>query len=95
MSNPISPGYYQMANGAQVIDITETLNFCRGNAVKYIVRAGKKNPRTELEDLRKAQWYLEREIARLSASTPTAPAAEPERRLPRQLTASEREALAR
>lgn len=49
----------------EVIEITERLNFCRGNAVKYIARAGVKDPRKELEDLKKAQWYLAREIARL------------------------------
>lgn len=41
------------------------LNFHRGNAVKYIVRAGKKNPGKEVEDLQKAVWYLNREIERL------------------------------
>jgi hypothetical protein len=49
----------------EVIQITEHLNFCRGNAVKYIARAGLKNPEKEIEDLRKARWYLDREIARL------------------------------
>lgn len=53
------------SNGAEVIDITENLNFNRGNAVKYLARAGKKNASTELEDLRKARWYLDREIGRL------------------------------
>lgn len=53
------------SNGAEVIDITENLNFNRGNAVKYIARAGKKNPDTEVEDLRKAVWYLNRELSRL------------------------------
>jgi len=32
--------------------------FCLGNALKYICRAGKKNPQKELEDLEKASWYL-------------------------------------
>lgn len=41
------------------------LNFFRGNVVKYVSRAGKKDADTELEDLRKAVWYLEREITRL------------------------------
>lgn len=54
------------SNGAQVLDITENLNFNRGNAVKYIARAGKKNPETELEDLKKAQFYINREIERVS-----------------------------
>lgn len=55
------------SNGAEVIDITENLNFNRGNAVKYIARAGKKDPTTELQDLKKAQWYIGREISRISA----------------------------
>lgn len=39
------------------------LGFCLGNAVKYINRAGKKDSAKKLEDLRKALWYLEREIS--------------------------------
>jgi hypothetical protein len=39
------------------------MNFCLGNAVKYIWRAGLKD--NSLEDLKKARWYLDREIARL------------------------------
>lgn len=64
------PSHYAegWSNGAEVIDITENLNFNRGNAVKYIARAGKKDPSKELEDLRKAQWYLEREFKRMGAS---------------------------
>ena len=61
------PSHYAVgwSNGAEVIDITENLNFNRGNAVKYIARAGRKDPALEIEDLRKAQWYIEREIYRL------------------------------
>lgn len=48
----------------EVIDFIEDkqLNFCRGNAVKYIARAGKKNKSTEIQDLEKAVWYLQHEI---------------------------------
>lgn len=42
------------------------LNFHRGNAVKYIARAGKKCKDKEIEDLKKAIWYLKREIKRLN-----------------------------
>lgn len=42
------------------------LNFNRGNALKYIVRAGKKDPAKTVEDLRKAIVYLEHEIMRCS-----------------------------
>lgn len=41
------------------------LCFCLGNAVKYISRAGKKDPTKEIEDLRKAIWYVERRIKQL------------------------------
>ena len=41
------------------------LNFARGNVIKYVSRAGKKDPNKELEDLSKAFWYLNREIERL------------------------------
>lgn len=57
------------SNGAEVIDITENLNFNRGNAIKYIARAGKKNADTEIEDLKKARWYVEREIDRLERTS--------------------------
>lgn len=64
--DPVSPSHYQgFSNGAEVIDITENLNFNRGNAIKYAARAGTKDPAKELEDLRKAKWYIEREISRL------------------------------
>ena len=52
----------------EVIDFIEDkqLNFHRGNAVKYIARAGKKDKSKEIEDLQKAVWYLNREISRLT-----------------------------
>lgn len=51
----------------EVIDFIEDkkLNFHRGNAVKYIARAGEKNTANEIEDLEKAVWYINREIERL------------------------------
>lgn len=52
------------SNGAEVIDITEHLGFNLGNVVKYVARSDKKG--TQVEDLKKAQWYLAREIARLT-----------------------------
>lgn len=58
------PPHYKLPGG-EAIDITEHMNFCRGNAIKYIVRAGRKDPSKEVEDLRKAVWYLDREIKRL------------------------------
>ena len=62
----INPPHYQgFSNGAQVIDITENLNFNRGNAVKYLARAGAKDPAKEIEDIKKAIWYAQRELVRL------------------------------
>ena len=61
----------------EVIDFIEDkkLGFHLGNTVKYICRAGKKDPEKTIEDLQKAEWYLHREIQRLSAQK-TARAAE-------------------
>lgn len=64
MTDPINPEHYRRFP-VEVIEITEHLNFCRGNAVKYIARAGVKDATKEVEDLRKAVWYLEREIMRV------------------------------
>lgn len=49
-------------SGVECIQITEAMNFCLGNAMKYIWRADEKG--NAIEDLRKAAWYIEREIAR-------------------------------
>ena len=46
----------------EVIEITERLNFCLGNVVKYVLRADHKGK--PIEDLKKAAWYLQREIKR-------------------------------
>jgi hypothetical protein len=48
----------------KVIDAWD-LDFCLGNTVKYISRAGKKSPEKELEDLKKALWYLQHKINKL------------------------------
>ena len=53
------------SNGAEVIDLTEHLSFCAGNVVKYVCRAGRKDPSKHVEDLEKARWYLDREIERV------------------------------
>jgi len=59
------PHYRGFSNGAEVIDITERLNFNRGNAVKYLARAGRKQGQSAMDDLQKAAWYVQREIDRL------------------------------
>jgi len=48
----------------KVIDAWE-LDFHLGNTVKYISRAGKKDPTKEIEDLKKAMFYLDRKIQNL------------------------------
>lgn len=60
------PPHYTRYNGLEIIDLTEQMNFNRGNAVKYIARAGFKESSDEIEDLKKAVWYITREIQRLS-----------------------------
>ena len=61
------PSHYTDGN-IEVMDVIEDkqLNFARGNVIKYVSRAGKKDANKELEDLKKAMWYLNREIERLS-----------------------------
>lgn len=50
----------------ECIDIVEHMEFCLGNAVKYIWRCDLK--KDAIEDLKKAAWYIEREIARRSGN---------------------------
>jgi len=57
------PHYTAHPSGVECIQITEHMNFCLGNALKYIWRAGLKQ--NEVEDLKKAVWYLNREIERV------------------------------
>lgn len=60
------PSHYTAhPSGIECITVTEHMNFNRGNAVKYIWRAGEKG--SEVEDLKKARWYIAREIARLES----------------------------
>ena len=47
------------------IDLIEHLPYNRGAACKYLMRAGRKDTADEIEDLKKARWYVDREIARL------------------------------
>lgn len=55
--------YTSHPSGVECIDIAEHMNFCLGNALKYIWRAGLKGD--AVEDLKKARWYIGREIERL------------------------------
>ena len=65
-SSAISPSHYQ-ADGIQCIDITRHMSFAKGNAVKYLWRAGKKDNNSEAQDIKKAMWYLADELNRLGA----------------------------
>ena len=60
------PSHYNVGQ-FEVIDVIEdwNLNFNLGNAIKYIGRAGHKDPTRTIEDLEKAAWYVQREIQRL------------------------------
>ena len=54
--------YTSHPSGVECIQVAEHMSFTLGNALKYIWRADLKGD--ALEDLRKARWYLDREIAR-------------------------------
>ncbi len=58
------PAHYT-ATAIEPIDVIETwnLDFHLGNTVKYIARANHKG--TELQDLKKARWYLDRKITQM------------------------------
>jgi hypothetical protein len=59
------PDHYQSETGMEAIDVIEAfdLNFNLGNCIKYVLRAGKKED--ELQDLKKALWYIKRQIKNL------------------------------
>jgi hypothetical protein len=65
MNDPVNhPKHYtNHPSGVEAIEITEHFNFNKGNAIKYIWRSADKGK--EVEDLRKARWYIDREIARI------------------------------
>ena len=54
--------YIKHPSGIECIAITQHMGFCLGNAIKYIWRSSEKG--RKVEDLRKAIWYIEREITR-------------------------------
>ena len=57
--------YTAHPSGVECIQITEHMGFCLGNAVKYIWRADEKWD--AIEDLKKAKWYIERELKKRGA----------------------------
>ena len=73
MADPISPAHYQRGT-IQTIELIELLraDFCLGNAIKYLTRAGRKTA-DPVEDLLKCRWYLTRAINYPSESPPPPP----------------------
>lgn len=61
------PHYTSHPSGIECIQVTEHMSFCVGSAIKYLWRANHKG--TRIEDLRKARWYVDREIARFEKET--------------------------
>lgn len=57
--------YTSHPSGLECIQVTEHMGFCVGNAIKYLWRAGLKQD--AIEDLKKAEWYVRREIQRREA----------------------------
>ncbi|MGX7906663.1 DUF3310 domain-containing protein [Corynebacterium propinquum] len=60
-----SPAHYQLAEGMEAIDVIDQAigdpaSFYRGNALKYLLRAGRKGDAKQ--DLEKARWYIDREL---------------------------------
>lgn len=71
--------YNSHPSGIEVIEITQWMGFCLGNAVKYILRCDYKG--NAIQDLEKARWYIDREIqirkqiaATQTGQTPSVPA---------------------
>lgn len=67
MSDTVNHPSYYTDGKIEVIEYIEDkkLGYCLGNAIKYISRAGKKDKAKEIEDLRKADWYIKRRIQEL------------------------------
>jgi hypothetical protein len=68
MSTPGPAGEHYVDLDPMPIEVIEAwgLRYGLGAAVKYIARAGRKPGVSAVEDLRKAIWFIEREITRLS-----------------------------
>ena len=63
VQNP--PHYTSHPSGVEAIEVTRHMNFNLGNAMKYLWRAGLKDPSKTIEDLRKAEFYIQDEIKKL------------------------------
>lgn len=70
-SDPVSPDHYKFPGGAEVIDISEHLTSNGGQVVQYVARATRLDGHIKgeaLEDLKKASFFLQREIDRLGTN---------------------------
>ena len=67
VNDPVNRPSHYTDGKIEVIEFIEDkkLGFCLGNAIKYIARAGKKDPDKTVEDLKKARWYIDRQIKTL------------------------------
>ena len=64
-SSSINPTHYKShPSGIECIQVTEHMGFNLGNAVKYIWRSDLKHDDGGMEDILKAEWYIQREIKR-------------------------------
>lgn len=89
------PAHYTSdPSGIECIEITRHRNFNIGNAFKYLWRSGLKDDATEIEDLEKAVWYINDEIARLRRQQQAQAAPNTEAVLAAVRRAQRREALA-
>jgi hypothetical protein len=72
VNDPVnSPGHYTShPSGIECIDVIEHFGCNVANAIKYLWRAGLKSESTELMDLKKARWYIDREIKRVMSRGP-------------------------
>lgn len=67
VNDPVNHPSHYTRGKIEVADFIadQKLNFDRGNAVKYLCRAGAKDPEKEIQDLEKAIWYIKHEIKTL------------------------------
>jgi len=63
--------YTSHPSGIECIRVTEHFNFCIGNAIKYLWRNGLKDGNSNVQDLKKAVWYINREIQTLDTQSKT------------------------
>lgn len=67
MSDAVDHPSHYNALPVECIDVVEHMNFCLGNAIKYIWRAGLKPGADKTTDLEKARWYINRELQRIES----------------------------